>query len=569
MAAGNLDFGLTTEDILTAGDGVETTVIQATDLTGMGGGVVVPGGTMLLTAEFTQEGSDLVLTGADGSIVVIQDYFSVAESPALETSGGAQLPADLVMNLAHAGSPIQVAQDGGGALDEPIGTVDTAVGGVVIRADGTRVELEPGSPVYQGDVLQSETGGAIEITFIDDTAFTIEEGRMVLDELVFDPETNEGSSSFSVVQGFVSGAIAKTGSDAMTVRTPVATIGIRGTQVAVQAAAEGEENVITLLQEEGGITGEIVVSNSAGSQVLNEAFATTTIQSFFTAPSEPVILPEAQVNQMFGGAVAALQANIAGREAREEARAEEARAEEAAAEGEGEAEAEGEDEGEGEGEAEAEAEAEAEGEGEGEAEVAEEAAEEAGEEVAEEAAEEAAEEVVEEAAEEAAAEAAEEVAEEAAAEVAEEAPAEVAEEAPVEVAEEAAPDGPAEVAEEAPGEAAAEVAEEAAVDDLGGVGGEEVAETPVEAAAAEAADPGADPGDVAIAEAAAEIAGAVAAAGGGDVDAAAAAAFDAALAGDGAIDALVETAAGGDGFAGVAGPDPSLGADQFSIGTDS
>ena len=216
------------------------------------------------------------------------------------------------------------------------------MGGVAIRADGTRVELEPGSPVYQGDVLQTETGGAIEITFIDDTAFTIgEEGRMVLDELVFDPETNEGSSSFSVVQGFVSGAIAKTGSDAMTVRTPVATIGIRGTQVAVQAAAEGEENVITLLQEEGGITGEIVVSNSAGTQVLNEAFATTTIQSFFTAPSEPVILPEAQVNQMFGGAVAALQANIAGREAREEARAEEARAEEAAAEGEGEAEAEG------------------------------------------------------------------------------------------------------------------------------------------------------------------------------------------------------------------------------------
>ena len=278
MAAGNLDFGLTTEDILTAGDGVETTVIQATDLTGMGGGVVVPGGTMLLTAEFTQEGSDLVLTGADGSIVVIQDYFSVAESPALETSGGAQLPADLVMNLAHAGSPMQVAQDGGGALDEPIGTVDTAVGGVAIRADGTRVELEPGSPVYQGDVLQTETGGAIEITFIDDTAFTIgEEGRMVLDKLVFDPETNEGSSSFSVVQGvfsFVSGAIAKTGSDAMTVRTPVATIGIRGTQVAVQAAAAGEENVITLLQEEGGITGELVVSNSAGTQVLNEAFWT-------------------------------------------------------------------------------------------------------------------------------------------------------------------------------------------------------------------------------------------------------------------------------------------------------
>jgi hypothetical protein len=78
---------------------------------------------------------------------------------------------------------------------------------------------------------------------------------MVLDELIYDSETNEGTSAISVVQGvfsFVSGAIAKSGPDAMTIRTPVATIGIRGTKVAVKAGAEGEENVITLLEEEGG-----------------------------------------------------------------------------------------------------------------------------------------------------------------------------------------------------------------------------------------------------------------------------------------------------------------------------
>ncbi len=74
------------------------------------------------------------------------------------------------------------------------------------------------------------------------------------------PKSGEGNSSFSVVQGvfsFVSGQIAKSGSDAMSVRTPVATIGIRGTRVAGQAQAEGEVNTITLLPNDDGTVGEL------------------------------------------------------------------------------------------------------------------------------------------------------------------------------------------------------------------------------------------------------------------------------------------------------------------------
>ena len=117
--------------------------------------------------------------------------------------------------------------------------------------------------IHRGGVRHGEhgsepaaRGGALAVTFVDDSTFTVgENARMVLDELVYDPGTKTGTSAFSVVQGvfsFVSGQIAKTGSDSMQVRTPVATIGIRGTEVAIQAAAEGENNVITLLQEQGG-----------------------------------------------------------------------------------------------------------------------------------------------------------------------------------------------------------------------------------------------------------------------------------------------------------------------------
>ena len=217
--------------------------------------------------------------------------------------------------LAGAGAPQQVAQGGGAFGAQPIGSVETAEGVVTaIRADGIRVTLDAGDTVYEGDIIFTSGDGAVAIGFVDDTAFTLGgDARMVLDQLVYDPATNEGTSAFSVVQGlfsFVSGAIAKTGAEAMTVRTPVATIGVRGTEVAVQAAAEGAENVITLLGGEGGITGEIVITNAAGTQVLNIPYQTITLSSFFDAPGVPQILPEAEVRQMFGGTIEMLRTQI-------------------------------------------------------------------------------------------------------------------------------------------------------------------------------------------------------------------------------------------------------------------
>ena len=332
MAAGNPSFGLTTQDLksLSSSQG-QTTVLDAETA---GNSLTVPGGAMLLTADFSRAGPDLVIAGTGGERVVVQNYFTDADPPALRTAGGASLPPDIVTKLAGGGAGMQIAQDGGAALAgaQPIGTVNTVTGTVTaVRANGERVTLNTGDPVYQGDTISSARGGSLAVTFVDDSTFTVgENARMVLDELVYDPGTKTGTSAFSVVQGvfsFVSGQIAKTGSDAMTVRTPVATIGIRGTEVAIQAAAEGENNVITLLQERGGITGEIVITNSAGSQVLNQPFQTTSIASFFEAPSRPIIMPEAQVRQMFGNAIDQLQNQInqrtGGNRAETEGRAEE------------------------------------------------------------------------------------------------------------------------------------------------------------------------------------------------------------------------------------------------------
>ncbi len=77
---------------------------------------------------------------------------------------------------------------------------------------------------------------------------------MVMDEIVYDPSAQTGTAAISIVKGvfsFVSGEIAKTGADAMTLRTPVATLGVRSTKVAGQATGEGQQNTISLLPDDG------------------------------------------------------------------------------------------------------------------------------------------------------------------------------------------------------------------------------------------------------------------------------------------------------------------------------
>ena len=213
-----------------------------------GAPLVIPNGAMLLAADFVRQGADLMLVAADGGRVLIKGYFDLADPPALATAAGAVLPPELVARLAGPLAPGQYAQLAPEAGAAPIGSVLTLEGTVTAtRADGTVVELAPGSPVFQDDVIATGPDGAVGLVFNDDTTFSLGAGaRMVLDELIYDPATGSGSMTLSVLQGvfvFVTGEIAVSGPDAMVVKTPVATIGIRGTKVAGEAAQEGESGV--------------------------------------------------------------------------------------------------------------------------------------------------------------------------------------------------------------------------------------------------------------------------------------------------------------------------------------
>ncbi|MDP7552824.1 MAG: FecR domain-containing protein, partial [Nitrospinaceae bacterium] len=324
--------------------------------------LVIPNGDFVLEAGYERLGPDLLLSDkADDSnrSVVVKDYFVQAQLPDLHTSDGtAVIEGHLASHLAgpstlgHFGH-IQLAQaqsDTGSIASRVSQTQGLAIGDVekvegrvfLTRIDGTNVQAEKGTKVFIGDIVETESGSSIGIVFSDDTTFALgESGRMVIDDLVYDPAANTGKSAFNVVQGvfsFVSGQVAKTGDDAMTVKTPVITIGVRGTTVAGKAAAEGTANSVTLLPDADGGVGAIAVSNAAGTQVMSQPFQTTNVISAFTAPPTPTVLPASQVQSLYGNITSVLPPKPAPKddEKEDDAAADEKGEGEEKAEGEGE-----------------------------------------------------------------------------------------------------------------------------------------------------------------------------------------------------------------------------------------
>ncbi len=291
-----------------AGTLTDTTVIEASE----GAPVVLPEPVSPTAAEYHRAGTDLVLTAPDGAQVVVRDFFAHDGAPDLVGSGGAVISGALAARLAGPAAPGQLAQAGPAQVAASIGEVDNVEGTVIaLRTDGTRVELTVGDPVYQGDVLESGPGAAIGIVLADASTFSMaENGRMVLDEMVYDPGNPAASASLalSVVEGvftFVSGEVAKTNPDAMVISTPVATIGIRGTQMGT-SFLDGRNLMVVLMQEQDGTVGEVVVHTPSGYRTLNLADHAVMVSGLGLAPSQVFQVTVADIVEMFGGSLSVL-----------------------------------------------------------------------------------------------------------------------------------------------------------------------------------------------------------------------------------------------------------------------
>ena len=199
--------------------------------------MLLPSADFVTDAALVRHNDDLILTLPDGREMVVEGYFAMDPRPTLSVGEGdmaltPELVSSFLQDIRFDGEGSATAVDGQGTA---IGNAETVIGDAFIVRDGERIALEAGEPVFQGDIVETETGGSVKLRFVDETVFSIsEDARLALDKMVFDPATSEGESLFSMLKGgflFISGQIAKTDPSDMQVVTPVATIGIRGTIV--------------------------------------------------------------------------------------------------------------------------------------------------------------------------------------------------------------------------------------------------------------------------------------------------------------------------------------------------
>jgi VCBS repeat-containing protein len=231
------------------------------------GHIIVDDAHLLFSGTYSKSGNDLVLSDA-GRDITVHDYFKGEHHPALYTPDGASLSGRAIDALA--GHTVYAQATPAQAANAAIGHVVKLSGSASVVRNGVTVELNIGDNVFKSDVVQSGLNSALGITFIDGTAFSLgSNARMVLNDMVYDPNGSSNSSFLSLVQGaitFVAGQTAKNGS--MKIDTPVATMGIRGTAVLVDISANDGPTRFSILVEPGNHVGSYELFNKVTGEKL-------------------------------------------------------------------------------------------------------------------------------------------------------------------------------------------------------------------------------------------------------------------------------------------------------------
>ena len=198
--------------------------------------------------------------------------------------------------------------------------------GTVSDVKGTQCSIERAKQKLPGDKgagIESMdtyvTGGCVaNITFKDDTKVKItENSRLLIDDFVFDPKQSDaGKLALKVSMGtvrYASGQIAKNNPQKVDIKTPSATIAVRGTDfnmvvdeagqslvVLVPSCREGEKVKDYELEENHCKVGKIDVTTLAGTVSLDKAFEATFVTAPNVAPTPPVVVNtiEAKINNL-------------------------------------------------------------------------------------------------------------------------------------------------------------------------------------------------------------------------------------------------------------------------------
>ena len=183
------------------------------------------------------------------------------------------------------GVAVQGASIGGIVESTGVGSLERETSDVVTASVGEEIQLNDTAQTAKGRML---------IKFLDEAELSlIEHTKVYIDKVYYDPDPSKSKMVMKMALGtarFASGRLGMVNKSNIDISTPTATIAVRGTDFTTTIDELGRSLVILLPDEFGNPSGEIIVSNEAGSITLTEAYAATMVSSVSTMPTQKVII---------------------------------------------------------------------------------------------------------------------------------------------------------------------------------------------------------------------------------------------------------------------------------------
>jgi hypothetical protein len=152
-------------------------------------------------------------------------------------------PLALILAQAFAGIACAAAPD--------VGKTIVVKSEVVLESGESKQSLSKGAIVHQDEIIVTGEAASAEIELLDKTKLAVgANARIVLDKFVYDAGASPGSISINLSKGafrFITGIAPKASYE---IKTPTASLGVRGTVFDVYVADNGETAV---LLHEGGV----------------------------------------------------------------------------------------------------------------------------------------------------------------------------------------------------------------------------------------------------------------------------------------------------------------------------
>jgi len=179
-----------------------------------------------------------------------------------------------------------------------VGNVTAQTRAAQITRKGDKILTEVDTPVEMRDLIQT-LKGRTDIKFVDDTKVSVTEySKLIIDEFVYNPEKKTGKLSLKAALGTIrysSGKIARNSRQNVKIKSPTASVSVRGTDFTMNVQEDGASSFILLpsVDDAGkSYVGSIDVSTLGGKVTLNQAYQATTVTTAIAPPTPPQIIKQ-------------------------------------------------------------------------------------------------------------------------------------------------------------------------------------------------------------------------------------------------------------------------------------